>query len=117
MASRTAVDSATIRSVFVIGPDKKIKMMMTYTRRNFDEVLRMLDSIQLTAKQKVATPVNWKQGKMSLSSLRFLMTKAKQIFPSGWKAPKSYLRIVPQPKRVPSASRKRRQRRLFFPPA
>jgi C-terminal domain of 1-Cys peroxiredoxin len=78
MASRTAVDSATIRSVFVIGPDKKIKMMMTYpmsTRRNFDEVLRVLDSIQLTAKQKVATPVNWKQGKTSLSSLRFLMTK------------------------------------------
>jgi alkyl hydroperoxide reductase subunit AhpC len=98
---RTATDNATVRSVFVIGPDKKIKAMLTYpmsTGRNFDEVLRLLDSVQLTAKHKVATPVNWKQGEDVIIVPAVSNDEAKQRFPEGWKAPKPYLRIVPQPK-------------------
>ena len=99
--ARTAVDNATVRSVFVIGPDKKIKLMITYpmsTGRNFDEVLRVLDSMQLTAKHKVATPVNWKQGEDVIIVPAVSNDEAKEKFPEGWKAPKPYLRIVPQPK-------------------
>jgi alkyl hydroperoxide reductase subunit AhpC len=98
---RTAADNATIRSVFVVGPDKKIKLMLTYpmsTGRNFDEVLRVIDSIQLTAKHKVATPVNWKQGQDVIILTSVSDEEAKQKFPEGWKAPRPYLRIVPQPK-------------------
>jgi len=98
---RTAQDNATIRSVFVIGPDKKIKLMLTYpmsTGRNFDEVLRVLDSIQLTAKHKVATPVNWKQGEDVIIVPSVSDEEAKAKYPQGWKAPRPYLRIVPQPK-------------------
>ena len=98
---RTAADNATIRSVFVIGPDKKIKLTLTYpmsTGRNFDEVLRVLDSIQLTAKHKVSTPVNWKQGEDVIISGAVSDDDAKKQYPGGWKAPKPYLRIVPQPK-------------------
>jgi alkyl hydroperoxide reductase subunit AhpC len=98
---RTAADNATVRSVFVIGPDKKIKLMLTYpmsTGRNFDEVLRVLDSMQLTAKHKVATPVNWKQGEDVIILTSVPDDEAKTKFPGGWKAPKPYLRIVPQPK-------------------
>jgi len=98
---RTPADNATVRSVFLIGPDKKVKMMMTYpmsTGRNFDEVLRTLDSCQLTAKHKVATPVNWKQGDDVIIVPTVSDEEAKQKYPGGWKAPKPYLRIVPQPK-------------------
>jgi alkyl hydroperoxide reductase subunit AhpC len=98
---RTAADNATVRSVFVIGPDKKIKLTLTYpmsTGRNFDEVLRVIDSIQLTAKHKVATPVNWKQGEDVIIVPAVSDDEAKQKYPGGWKAPKPYLRIVPQPK-------------------
>lgn len=98
---RTAADNATIRSVFIIGPDKLIKLMLTYpmsTGRNFDEVLRVLDSIQLTAKHKVATPVNWKQGEDVIIVPAVSDEEAKQKFPDGWDAPKPYIRIVPQPK-------------------
>jgi thioredoxin-dependent peroxiredoxin len=99
--ARTAQDNATIRSVFIIGPDKKVKAMLTYpmsTGRNFDEVLRLLDSIQLTARHKVATPVNWKQGQDVIIVPAVSDEEAKQRFPGGWKSPKPYLRIVPQPK-------------------
>lgn len=98
---RTAADNATVRSVFVIGPDKKIKLMITYpmtTGRNFDEVLRVLDACQLTAKHKVATPVNWKSGEDVIIVTSVKDDEARQLFPGGWKAPKPYLRIVPQPK-------------------
>lgn len=98
---RTAADNATVRSVFVIGPDKKIKLMLTYpmsTGRNFDEVLRVLDSCQLTAKHKVATPVNWKRGEDVIIVPAVKDEEARERFPEGWKAPKPYLRIVPQPK-------------------
>jgi alkyl hydroperoxide reductase subunit AhpC len=98
---RTAADNATVRSVFVIGPDKRIKAMLTYpmsTGRNFDEVLRLLDSCQLTAKHKVATPVNWKQGQDVIIVPAVSDAEAKQTYPGGWKAPKPYIRIVPQPK-------------------
>jgi len=98
---RTAQDNATVRSVFVIGPDKKIKLMLTYpmsTGRNFDEVLRVLDSMQLTSKHKVATPVNWKQGEDVIIITSVSDEEAKQKYPSGWKTLKSYLRLVPQPK-------------------
>jgi alkyl hydroperoxide reductase subunit AhpC len=99
--ARTAADNATIRSVFVIGPDKKIKLILTYpmsTGRNFDEVLRVLDSMQLTAKHKVATPVNWKPGEDVIIVPAVSDEDAKKQFPAGWKALKPYLRIVPQPK-------------------
>jgi alkyl hydroperoxide reductase subunit AhpC len=98
---RTAADNATVRSVFVIGPDKKIKAMLTYpmsTGRNFDEVLRLLDSCQLTARHKVATPVNWKAGEDVIIVPAVSDADARQAFPGGWKAPKPYLRIVPQPR-------------------
>ncbi len=97
---RTAADNATVRSVFIVGPDKTIKAMLTYpmsTGRNFDEVLRLLDSCQLTAKHKVATPVNWKQGEDVIIVPAVSNEEAKERFPDGWKAPKPYLRIVPQP--------------------
>ena len=97
---RTAADNATVRSVFVIGPDKKIKAMLTYpmsTGRNFDEVLRLLDSCQLTAKHKVATPVNWKRGDDVIIVPAVSDDDAKKKFPGGWKSPKPYIRIVPQP--------------------
>ena len=98
---RTAADNATVRTVFLIGPDKKIKMSLTYpmsTGRNFDEVLRVLDSVQLTAKHKVATPVNWKQGQDVIIVPSVSDEDAKKQFPGGWKTVKPYLRIVPQPK-------------------
>jgi alkyl hydroperoxide reductase subunit AhpC len=98
---RTPADNATVRSVFVIGPDKKVKAMLTYpmsTGRNFDEVLRLLDSCQLTTKHKVATPVNWKQGEDVIIVTSVSDADAKQQYPEGWKAPKPYLRIVKQPK-------------------
>ncbi|ABE46717.1 peroxiredoxin [Polaromonas sp. JS666] len=97
---RTAATNATVRSVFVIGPDKKIKLMMTYpmtTGRNFDEILRVLDSMQMTAKHKVATPVNWKHGDDVIIAGSVSDDDAKTLFPQGWKAPKPYLRIVKQP--------------------
>ena len=98
---RTAVDNSTVRSVFVIGPDKKIKATLTYpmsTGRNFDEVLRLLDSIQLTAQHKVATPVNWKHGEDVIILPAVSDDEAKGEYPEGWKAPKPYIRIVSQPK-------------------
>ncbi len=98
---RTPNDNATVRTVFVVGPDKKIKLMLIYpmsTGRNFDEVLRVLDSMQLTAKHKVATPVNWKQGGDVIISPAVSNEEAQQKYPGGWKSPKPYLRIVPQPK-------------------
>ena len=98
---RTPADNATVRSVFIIGPDKKIKAMLTYpmsSGRNFDEVLRLLDSCQLTAKHQVATPVNWKQGEDVIIVPSVSDEQAKQKYPGGWKAPKPYLRIVPQPR-------------------
>jgi len=97
---RTAADNATVRTVFVIGPDKKIKLMITYpmaTGRNFDEVLRVIDSLQLTAKHQVATPVNWKQGEDVIIVPAVSDEDAKKKFPGGWKTLKPYLRIVPQP--------------------
>jgi alkyl hydroperoxide reductase subunit AhpC len=98
---RTAVDNATVRSVFVIGPDKKVKATLTYpmsTGRNFDEVLRLLDSCQLTAKHTVATPVNWRPGEDVIIPPAVSDEQAKTKFPGGWKTLKPYLRIVPQPK-------------------
>jgi len=97
---RTAATNATVRSVFVIGPDKKIKLMMTYpmtTGRNFDEILRVLDSMQLTAKHKVATPVNWKPGEDVIIAGSVSDDDARKQYPEGWKSPKPYLRIVRQP--------------------
>jgi alkyl hydroperoxide reductase subunit AhpC len=98
---RTAANNATVRTVFVVGPDKKIKLLLSYpmsTGRNFDEVLRVLDSMQLTAKHKVATPVNWKQGDDVIILPSVPEEEAKQKYPNGWKSPKPYIRIVPQPK-------------------
>jgi len=97
---RTPVDNQTVRSVFVIGPDKKVKAMVTYpmsTGRNFDEILRILDSCQLTAKHKVATPVNWKQGEDVIIVPAVSNEEAKKKYPDGWTSPKPYIRIVPQP--------------------
>src|SRR4029453_1418281 len=99
---RTAADNATVRSVFVIGPDKKIKAMLTYPMgpgRNFDEVPRLLDSCQLTAKHKVATPVNWKQGEDVIIVPAVSDAEAKEKYPKGWKSPKPYIRIIKQPKK------------------
>ena len=98
---RTPADNATVRTVFVIGPDKKIKLMLSYpmgTGRNFDEVLRVLDSLQLTAKHKVSTPVNWKPGEDVIIVPAVSDEDAKKTYPSGWKTLKPYLRIVAQPK-------------------
>jgi thioredoxin-dependent peroxiredoxin len=97
---RTAADNATVRNVFVIGPDKKIKLIITYpmsTGRNFDEILRVLDSLQLTAKSSVATPANWKQGEDVIILTSVTDEAAKEKFPGGWKTLKPYLRLVPQP--------------------
>ena len=97
---RTAANNATVRTVFVVGPDKKIKLMLTYpmtTGRNFDEVLRVIDSMQLTAKHRVATPVNWKQGEDVIIVPSVTDEEAKGIFTSGWKALKPYLRLTKQP--------------------
>ena len=97
---RTAATNATVRSVFIIGPDKKIKLMMTYpmsTGRNFDEIVRALDAIQMTARHKVATPANWKQGEDVIIAGSVSDEEAKALYPQGWQAPKPYLRIVPQP--------------------
>jgi len=98
---RTAADNATVRTVFLVGPDKKIKLMLFYpmtTGRNFEEVVRVLDSLQLTAKHKVATPANWKQGQDVIIAGSVSDDDAKKQYPAGWKSPKPYLRIVPQPK-------------------
>ncbi len=97
---RTAADNQTVRNVFVIGPDKKIKLVLVYpmtTGRNFDEVLRVIDLIQLTANHRVATPVNWRQGEDVIISGSVSDEEAKRIYPEGWKAPRPYIRIVPQP--------------------
>ena len=98
---RTAATNATVRSVFIIGPDKKIKLMLTYpmtTGRNFDEILRVLDSMQLTATHKVATPVNWKHGDDVIIAGSVSDDDAKKLFPGGWKTVKPYLRVVKQPR-------------------
>ncbi|HXT70395.1 MAG TPA: peroxiredoxin [Vicinamibacterales bacterium] len=98
---RTAADNQTVRNVLVIGPDKKLKLLLAYpmtTGRNFDEVLRVVDSLQLTAKHKVATPANWKQGDDVIIAGSVSNEDAKKTYPDGWKEPKPYIRIVPQPK-------------------
>jgi alkyl hydroperoxide reductase subunit AhpC len=98
---RTAATNATVRTVFIIGPDKKIKLHLAYpmtTGRNFDEILRVIDSMQLTAKHKVATPANWKNGDDVVLLGSVTDEEAKKIYPQGWKAPRPYLRIVPQPR-------------------
>ena len=100
-AARTPADNQTVRNVFVIGPDKKIKLILVYpmtTGRNFDEVLRVIDSLQLTAKHRVATPVNWKQGEDVIIAGSVTNDEAAKIYPQGWKAPRPYMRIVPQPR-------------------
>ena len=100
VAPTVAADNATVRSVFIIGPDKKIKAMLTYpmsTGRNFDEVLRVIDSLQLTAKHKVSTPVNWKDGDDVIIAGSVSNDEAKELF-GEWDEPKPYIRIVPQPK-------------------
>ncbi len=97
---RTPADNQTVRNVFVIGPDKKVKLILVYpmtTGRNFDEVLRVIDSLQLTAKHKVATPVNWKQGDDVIIAGSVNDEQAKEIWPDGWESPKPYIRIVKQP--------------------
>ena len=98
--ARTPADNQTVRNVFVIGPDKKIKLVLVYpmtTGRNFDEVLRVIDSLQLTAQHRVATPVNWKQGDKVIIAGSVSNDEAKEIWPDGWEEPKPYIRIVPQP--------------------
>ena len=100
-AERTPADNQTVRNVFVVGPDKKVKLILVYpmtTGRNFDEVLRVIDSLQLTANHKVATPVNWKQGEDVIIAGSVSDEDAKKTYPDGWKSPKPYIRIVPQPK-------------------
>ena len=100
-AKRTAADNQTVRNVFIVGPDKKIKLILVYpmtTGRNFDEVLRVIDSLQLTAKHKVATPVNWKHGDDVIIAGSVSDDDAKKSYPEGWKSPKPYIRIVPQPR-------------------
>lgn len=99
--SRNATDNATVRTVFIIGPDKKIKLVLVYpmtTGRNFDEILRVIDSLQLTAKHRVSTPADWKQGEDVIIAGSVSDDEAKTIYPGGWKSPKPYIRIVPQPK-------------------
>ena len=100
-AARTPADNQTVRNVFVVGPDKKVKLVLVYpmtTGRNFDEVLRVIDSLQLTAKHKVATPVNWKDGEDVIIAGSVSDEEAKQTYPDGWESPKPYIRIVPQPR-------------------
>ncbi|MCB1436819.1 MAG: peroxiredoxin [Rhodobiaceae bacterium] len=99
-SGRSAIDNQTVRTVFVIGPDKKIKLTLAYpmsTGRNFDEILRVIDSIQLTAKHQVATPVNWKQGEDVIIAGSVSDEDARKKYPQGWKAPKPYIRIIPSP--------------------
>jgi thioredoxin-dependent peroxiredoxin len=99
-AARTPADNQTVRNVFVIGPDKKIKLILVYpmsTGRNFDEVLRVVDSLQLTAKHQVSTPVNWSPGEEVIISGSVSDEQAKEIYPDGWRSPRPYIRIVPQP--------------------
>jgi alkyl hydroperoxide reductase subunit AhpC len=99
-ADRTAADTQTVRNVFVVGPDKKVKLILIYpmtTGRNFDEVLRVIDSLQLTAKHKVSTPVNWRQGEDVIIAGSVSDDEAKETYPDGWESPKPYIRIVPQP--------------------
>ena len=99
-SKRTPADNQTVRNVFVIGPDKKVKLILVYpmtTGRNFDEVLRVIDSLQLTAKHRVATPVNWQPGEDVVISGSVSNDEAKTIYPDGWDAPRPYIRIVPQP--------------------
>src|SRR5471030_466636 len=98
--NRTAADNATVRNVFIIGPDKKIKLVLVYpmtTGRNFQEILRVIDSLQMTAKHRVATPADWKQGDDVIIAGSVTDDEAKTIYPAGWKSPKPYIRIVPQP--------------------
>jgi thioredoxin-dependent peroxiredoxin len=98
---RTPADNQTVRNVFVIGPDKKVKLQIAYpmtTGRNFDEVIRVIDSLQLTAKHKVSTPVNWKHGEDVIIAGSVSDDDAKKTYPNGWKSPKPYIRIVPQPR-------------------
>lgn len=100
-SKRTAADNQTVRNVYIIGPDKKLKTILVYpmsTGRNFDEVLRIIDSLQLTAKHKISTPVNWKPGEDVIISGSVSDEEAKKTYPQGWKAPRPYIRIVPQPK-------------------
>jgi alkyl hydroperoxide reductase subunit AhpC len=100
-SKRTPADNQTVRNVFVIGPDKKIKLLIVYpmtTGRNFDEVLRVIDSLQLTSKHRVATPVNWQPGQDVIIAGSVSDDEARKIYPEGWKAPRPYLRLVPQPK-------------------
>jgi alkyl hydroperoxide reductase subunit AhpC len=100
-SKRSAADNLTVRNVFVVGPDKKLKLILVYpmtTGRNFDEVLRVIDSLQLTAKHRVATPANWKPGEDVIIAGSVSDDEAKKIYPDGWKAPKPYLRIVPHPR-------------------
>ncbi|HEY4809941.1 MAG TPA: peroxiredoxin [Solirubrobacteraceae bacterium] len=100
VAGRTPADNQTVRNVFVIGPDKKIKLILVYpmtTGRNFDEVLRVIDSLQLTANHKVATPVNWQNGEKVIIAGSVSNDQAKEIYPDGWEEPKPYIRLVPQP--------------------
>jgi alkyl hydroperoxide reductase subunit AhpC len=104
---RTAADNQTVRNVYVVGPDKKIKLFLAYpmsTGRNFDEILRVIDSLQLTATHKVSTPVNWKFGDDVIISGSVSDEEAKKTYPAGWKAPKPYIRIVPQPKKETEAT-------------
>ena len=99
-ADRTAADNQTVRNVFVIGPDKKVKLILVYpmtTGRNFDEVIRVIDSLQLTAKHRVSTPVNWRNGENVIIAGSVSNDEAKVIWPDGWESPKPYIRIVPQP--------------------
>ena len=99
-ADRTAADNQTVRNVFVIGPDKKVKLILVYpmtTGRNFDEVLRVIDSLQLTAKHKVSTPVNWSNGEDVVIAGSVTDDAAREIWPEGWESPKPYIRIVKQP--------------------
>jgi thioredoxin-dependent peroxiredoxin len=99
-ADRTPADNQTVRNVFVVGPDKKVKLILVYpmtTGRNFDEVLRVLDSLQLTAKHRVATPVNWQQGEKVIIAGSVSDDEARTIYPDGWESPRPYIRIVPQP--------------------
>jgi len=101
VAARTAADNATVRTVFIIGPDKKIKLILLYpmtTGRNFQEILRVIDSLQLTANHRVSTPADWKQGEDVIIAGSVSDDEAKKIWPAGWKSPKPYIRIVPQPK-------------------
>jgi alkyl hydroperoxide reductase subunit AhpC len=101
VSKRTAADNSTVRNVYIVGPDKKIKLILIYpmtTGRNFDEVLRVLDSLQLTAKHKVATPVNWRNGEDVIIAGSVSDEDAKKTYPGGWKSPRPYIRIVPQPR-------------------